>query len=250
MRWRVLHEVKIIDINEKTFLEKRKQFSLAVNRAGIAMQHSRLNFADPNTLRAFLIRVQEVNSQSGFLSWDPDMLQENPIGEPGEEYPRLKPVTKEHPRLFISYGWATDDGWNSYETDLWVDAFAGSLFNRGYDIYFDRDPRNVNRLVNWLTVLSRMRDCNYFVAILTDDYVKRITDSDANGPLVAEWKHALMLYPEFMSIVGIRFSDLELPKPFTRKNMTAVSLLLKPLTARKTFLSGLNMCRTGRICHW
>jgi hypothetical protein len=182
---------------KRYLLKKEQAVWQAIKDAQTAMSKSRMNFGDPGTLKAFLTRVSMVNKQAGFLAWDPGKLKQDPVAEPGAEYPRLRPVSSQ---------------------SLWVDAFAGSLFGRGYDIYFDRDPRNIDKLTDWLTVLRRMSDCNYFVSILTDQYIQRITDPHASGPLVAEWKHALMMYPDHINFIGIRKSDMKLPKPFTRKN--------------------------------
>ncbi len=190
---------------------------LAVKKAKEDLAKSPINFSDPGTLRAFLSRTTVISKQFGRQLWYPEDLNARPVSEPGVKYPRLHPVTKECPRIFISYGWSIDDGWENYETDLWVDEFAGYLFHLGYDIYFDRDPRNVSKLVNWITVIQRMNDCNYFVPILTDRYIKRVTDPNGSGPLIVEWKNALMLYPDFISFIGVRLSNLKLPKPLTLK---------------------------------
>jgi len=41
------------------------------------------------------------------------------------------------PRLFISYRWETE------EHEAWVDRFASELFNRGYELVYDRHPESV-----------------------------------------------------------------------------------------------------------
>lgn len=177
---------------------------------------------DKESLASVLRRVEAVNRRFGFLAWDPERLVEDPRGDPGPKYPRLTPPTPESPRLFISYGWSRDETHHTYESDLWTDAFAGSLFNAGYDIWFDRDPRNFDKGLNWFQVLTRMNDCNYFVAILTDSYVERISSPQAAGPLVAEWQHALRLFPKFLTMIGIWHSGSKLPAELPGANVVDI----------------------------
>jgi hypothetical protein len=178
---------------------------------------------DKETTKLLLKRVEEVNRQSGFLAWDPEKIKANPISEPGIEYPRLTPPTAESPRLFISYSWSRDTTYGTYESDLWVDAFAGGLFGRGYNIYFDRDPRNSDKGLSWFQILRRMNECNYFVPILTDGYIQRVTDPKAVGPLISEWKYATKLYPDYITFIGVKQSGLQLPEPLTLKNTIDLS---------------------------
>jgi hypothetical protein len=44
-------------------------------------------------------------------------------------------------RLFLSYRWSYDDD----DVGFWVEEFASWLFNRGYDIVYDRDPRHIDK---------------------------------------------------------------------------------------------------------
>lgn len=177
---------------------------------------------DKTSLEEVLKRAQTVNKRFGFLAWDPEKLAQNPVGDPGPGYPRLTPPTAESPRLFISYSWSRDEIHRTYESDLWVDAFAGWLFGRGYNIWFDRDPRNLETGLNWFQVLTRMNDCNYFIPIITDQYIDRVTSANGVGPLVAEWKHAQKLFPNFLTFVGIRRSGSKLPEPLTVSNTVDV----------------------------
>lgn len=216
----------------KTYqLKKAAELTAAVKRAKESLLNSPINFSDPGVLQAFLSRTTVVSKQYGRQLWYPQDLQARPVSEPGMHYPRLHPVTAESPRIFISYGWSTDNGWENYEPDLWVDEFASQLFHLGYDIYFDRDPRNIEKLVDWITIIRRMNDCNYFVPILTDSYIKRLNNPGSAGPLIVEWKNALMLHPEFISFIGIRLSSLPLPKPLTTK--TVLDLRKDPIARSK-----------------
>ena len=103
---------------------------------------------DPALIQQVLTRVQVVNERSGFLAWDLQRIAEDPLSDPGPAYPRLRPLAPGSARLFISYSWSRDNVHNAFDSDLWVDAFAGFLFNRGYDIVFDRDPRNFDKGLN------------------------------------------------------------------------------------------------------
>jgi hypothetical protein len=57
----------------------------------------------PSVIQQLLQRVELVNSQQGFMAWDPEKVALDPGGDPGPAYPRLRPPTQESPRLFISY---------------------------------------------------------------------------------------------------------------------------------------------------
>jgi hypothetical protein len=171
----------------------------------------------PEVLELLLSPVHDANRRAGFLAWDPEMLAKRPVGDPGRRYPRLHPVTEEHPRLFISYSWAQDLNLRTEEPDHWADAFAGFLFGRGYDIVFDRDPRNVDKGLSWFNLLTRMNDCNYFIVLITEKYLDRIP-SDV-GPAAAEWKHAVTGYPDWFTFIGIWRSGAELPHPLSAANV-------------------------------
>ena len=176
----------------------------------------------PSVIEQLLQRVEDVNRQAGFMAWDPEKIAADPRGDPGGEYPRLRPPTKESPRLFISYGWSRDQTHDAFESDLWVDAFAGLLFGRGYEIVFDRDPRNFDKDLSWPAVITRMNDCNYFVPIISGAYVERISSPEATGAVVAEWNHAVRLFPEWLAMIGIWHSGSVIPKPLTKANTVDV----------------------------
>jgi hypothetical protein len=172
----------------------------------------------PSLIQQLLQRVEAVNKRCGFMAWDPEKLALVPGGDPGLAYPRLRPPTQESPRLFISYGWSRDQTHDTFETDFWVDAFAGFLFGRGYEIVFDRDPRNFDKHLSWQALLMRMNDCNYFVPIISDAYIERIASPDATGAVVTEWNHAVKAYPEWLTVIGIWHSGAPLPEPLTEAN--------------------------------
>ena len=186
----------------------------------------------PSVIQQLLQRVEVINSQQGFMAWDPERLALDPVGDPGPAYPRLRPPTQKSPRLFISYGWSRDQTHDTYETDLWVDAFAGFLFGRGYDIVFDRDPRNFHKDLSWQALLLRMNDCNYFVPIISDAYIERIASPHAAGAVVTEWNHALKAYPEWLTMIGIWHSGAPLPQPLTEANTVDIKADPSPWGAR------------------
>jgi hypothetical protein len=176
----------------------------------------------PSVIEQLLQRVEAVNRRAGFMAWDPDLIAADPVGDPGPGVPRLRPPTPASPRLFISYGWSRDEVHGTYETDLWVDAFAGFLFGRGYDIVFDRDPRNLQKGLSWFSLLIRMNDCNYFVPVISDAYVERISSPQAAGAVVAEWNHAVRMGPEWLTMIGVWHSGSTLPEPLTAANTVDV----------------------------
>ncbi len=175
-------------------------------------------FPGPTVIQQLLARVQAVNRRAGFLAWDPEKIAADPVGDPGLSYPRLTPPTPASPRLFISYTWSGDVTYEAFETDVWVDAFAGFLFNCGYDIVFDRDPRNFGKNLSALALVMRMNDCNYFVPIINEEYVERISSPQAAGAAVMEWKHARSGFPQWFTFIGIWRSGLVLPEPLTLEN--------------------------------
>jgi hypothetical protein len=176
----------------------------------------------PLVIEQLLQRVEVVNRRAGFMAWDPEKLALDPRGDPGPGYPRLRPPTQDSPRLFISYGWSRDETYDAFESDLWIDAFAGFLFGRGYDIVFDRDPRNFHKGLSWTALLVRMNDCNYFVPVISDAYIERISSPNPVGAVVAEWNHALKMFPEWLTMIGIWHSGSPLPEPLTEANTVNV----------------------------
>lgn len=141
-----------------------------------------------------LKRAKELNDRQGFLAWEPEKLAHDPGGDPGPGFARLTPPTAQSPRLFLSYAWARDDPQQmegAYESDLWMEAFAGALFGRGYDIVYDRDPRNADKGLSDIHVLRRLYDCNFFVPVFTELYAGKIADDAlATSAVAAEWNLA------------------------------------------------------------
>jgi len=177
---------------------------------------------DPSVIEQLLQRVEVVNKRAGFMAWDPEKLALDPRGDPGLGYPRLRPPTQDSPRLFISYGWSRDETHDTFESDVWTDAFAGFLVGRGYDIVFDRDPRNFHKGLSWLALLLRMNDCNYFVPIISDEYVERISSPNPVGAAAAEWSHAVNGFPDMLTMIGIWHSGSSRPEPLTEANTVDV----------------------------
>ncbi len=168
------------------------------------------------TLEELLERARRHNDRAGFMAWDPTRLAEEPDGDPLT--PRLSPPTPEEPRLFISYVW--DDG----EHEQWLEAFAGSLFNRRYAVVYDRDPRNGDGRLSATALQIRIVDCNVFVPIVTESYCERVsggawegdTWSGATGASGGEWGRALRLAEGgYLTFIGIWLAGERLPPPLT-----------------------------------
>ena len=170
-----------------------------------------------------LRRAKELNDRHGFLAWDPEKLERDPAGDPGPGFPRLTPPTAGSPRLFLSYAWARDDPQymdGAYESDLWMEAFAGTLFGRGYDIVYDRDPRNADKELSDIHVLRRLCDCNFFVPVFTELYAGKIADdAPMTSAVAAEWYLARELADAgFLTFVGMWRSGDPPPAPLGEHN--------------------------------
>ncbi len=177
----------------------------------------------PSVIDQLIQRTATIQQRYGRRFWHPEAIALDPVGDPGRTYPRLTPPTPESPRLFISYAWDRDEKmFDTYEEDLLVDDFASFLFNRGYDIVYDRDPRNFGKKLKWTDMLMRMIDCNYFVPIITKAYLERISSPKVEGALVAEWSHARQLFPKMLTFIGIWQSRSALPEPLTLANTVDV----------------------------
>jgi hypothetical protein len=170
-------------------------------------------------LEQLLARAKEINDRQGFMAWDPGRLAEEPDGDPMT--PRLSPPTPTEPRLFISYVWEPG------EHEQWMEAFVGNLFNTGYDIVYDRDPRNGDGRLSAAALQIRMMDCNVFVAVLTETYVERVaggawdggTWSGSTGASGGEWGRAIRLSEGgYLTFIGIRLAGERLPQPLTEAN--------------------------------
>ena len=170
-----------------------------------------------------LKRTKALTDRAGFLAWDPERLATEPDGDPGPTVVRLRPPTPEAPRLYIAYAWSVDDPSQldgAYEQDLLVDRLAGHLFNSGYDIVYDRDPRNMNKGLNEIDVLRRLYDCNFFIPVVTERYLAKIAPGgNKRGMVGAEWDLACQLEATgFLSFIGIWVSGESLPNPLNELN--------------------------------
>ena len=174
-------------------------------------------------LSGLLGRSKSLNDNAGFMAWDPERLASDPVGDPGRDVVRLTPPTRSAPRLFLAYAWSPDDQTavaHGYEQDMLMEAFAGELFGRGYQIVYDRDPRNVDKALDEIHVLRRLYDCNYFVPVVTERYLEKIApESPARGMVGAEWDLACQLADAgFLAFIGVWLSGKELPGRFTARN--------------------------------
>jgi tetratricopeptide (TPR) repeat protein len=170
-----------------------------------------------------LKRSMILSQRAGFLAWDPDRMAADPEGDPGPSVVRLSPATPEAPRLYISYAWSQDDFSkleSAYNDDLLVDELAGYLFSAGYKIVYDRDPRTLNKGFSELHVLRRLYDCNFFIAVLTERYLAKISPgASARGMAGAEWDLADQLAQAgFLSFIGVWLSGEPLPTIFNEFN--------------------------------
>ena len=163
-----------------------------------------------------LKRTKILNERTGFLGWDPERLAAEPDGDPGPAAVRLSPPTPESPRLYLAYAWSRDDPSQldgAYEQDMLMDAFAGRLFNAGYEIIYDRDPRNLHKGLSEIHVLRRLYDCNFFVPVVTERYLAKIAPvATTRGMVGAEWDLACQLASAgFLSFIGVWLSGEPLP---------------------------------------
>ena len=173
---------------------------------------------DGTIVPLLLKRAKELNDRQGFLAWEPEKLARDPQGDPGPAFPRLAPPTAQSPRMFLSYAWARDDPQymeGAYESDLWMEAFAGTLFGRGYDIVYDRDPRNADKGLSDIHVLRRLYDCNFFVPVFTELYAAKIADdARATSAVAAEWNLARELAEGgYLAFLGVWRSGDPPPAP-------------------------------------
>lgn len=182
---------------------------------------------DGRIVPELLKRSRHLTDRTGFMAWSTDRLKKQPLGDPGPHVARLPPPTPTAPRLFIAYAWAQDDPTQldgAYENDMITYAIAGDLFNRGYQIVFDRDPRNLDKGMTEIDVLRRLYDCNYFVPIVTERYVEKIApDTSTRSMVGAEWDLACQLADAgFLVFAGIWLSGNRLPPRLSPANTADV----------------------------
>ena len=82
------------------------------------------------------------------------------------------------PRLFLSYRWEDE------AHEAWVDRVAGELFNRGYNVVYDRHPEWLDQPLGAQEILYRIAESTHFVAVVTEAYAEA-TRQPAEGP--APW---------------------------------------------------------------
>lgn len=182
---------------------------------------------DSRIVPELLKRSKHLADRTGFMAWSTDRLRKEPLGDPGPQVVRLPPPTPTAPRLFVAYAWAQDDSTRldgAYENDMITYAIAGALFNRGYQILFDRDPRNLDKGMTEIDVLRRLYDCNYFVPIVTERYVEKIApDTSTRNMVGAEWDLACQLADAgFLVFAGIWLSGNRLPERLSSGNTADV----------------------------
>ena len=71
------------------------------------------------------------------------------------------------PRLFISYRWS-----HAADHSGAIDFFVGALYNRGYDLVFDRDPRHLDKRLFAGDLLLLMYGCTHYVLLMTDELIE------------------------------------------------------------------------------
>lgn len=158
-------------------------------------------------LQRTLGEVQEFNRAHGVMSWSPELRSVEDD---------MRPPTAEAPRLFISYRW------EDIELESWLDMIVGSLVGRGYGVVFDRDPRNFARALSRDEVLFRMSVCDYFVAVLSEGYSRRVAGEDLAdaGAATHEWEQALgRARAGSMRLIGLWYSGETVPPPFTLESV-------------------------------
>ena len=174
-----------------------------------------------------LERSRQLADRTGFLTWRPDRLAADPVSDPGPQVARLSPKpTPQEPRLFIAYAWNRDDPSRldgAYESDIVTYAIAGNLFNRGYRIMFDRDPRNLDKGLDDIHVLRRLYDCNYYVPVVTARYVEKVARSAPPSLVKAEWELAGQLRDAgYLVFAGILLAGQVLPPSLDASNTVDV----------------------------
>lgn len=155
----------------------------------------------------------DLNRSQGMQAWDPKLIK---LDLEAERHGRELPPPIGAPRLFLSYCWS----WGKQSSDMQIiDFFAGDLFNRGYDLVFDRDPRHFEKGLSAEDLLLLLPSCTHFLALITKEYTDRIMNPGHHrtSPVRQEWALATNLSrsnkrPVFM---GLWFSGNELPRPFT-----------------------------------
>jgi len=116
------------------------------------------------------------------------------------------------PAIFISYRWGTP------EANAWVAELAHNLKGRGYPVTFDRDEPET---VDVPTLVSKIADCRYFIAVLDAGYAQRLggagNQSMEDGWVFDEHQTALTLSNHGqLRIVGFLRSGPYVPMEFEK----------------------------------
>ncbi len=153
------------------------------------LDRSKSAAGNPRGVKFALRAPADSNKQHGVLTWDPEMLAQDQQAEAAGEAPiRIDGA----PRLFLSYRWS-----QAVDQSGAIDFFAGSLFNRGYDLVFDRDPRHLEKQLSAYDVLLLLYGCTHFVPLLTDELVDFLAEERAaKTPIDLEMELARTLEAE------------------------------------------------------
>jgi hypothetical protein len=147
--------------------------------------------ADDSPEVGFALRApRAANERAGVLTWDREMVAQDRQAEAIGEEP-IQVVGS--PRLFLSYRWSQEVGASGT-----LDFFAGSLFNRGYDLVFDRDPRHLDKHLAAGVMLLLLYGCTHFVLLETDELADFLAESTRtrNSPIDLELELARALAAE------------------------------------------------------
>jgi hypothetical protein len=197
------------------------------------MTHGRLDRSAsgprrPRGIELALRYPKQSNERAGFRTWAPELLDPEMEAEAAGQEPVVVPGS---PRLFLSYRWSEE-----IELNQIVDHYASTLFQLGYDIVFDRDPRHLDKQLTAADVLLLLPGCTHYVPLVTGELVAFLERprEEPRSPLDLEWELASRLRrrPEPMRWLGIWCSGDTLPAPLTPAAVTDVrerSLSLGPL---------------------
>jgi hypothetical protein len=160
--------------------------------------------------------AKRINDSSGVLTWNPELLEEDLAMAQDGAFPLIEAA----PRLFLSYRW-------SYAIDELglIDFLAGTLFARGYDIVFDRDPRWQHETLSAGDVLLLMFGCTHFVPVSTRELVSLFhSPGPATSALYAEWAlaHYLSEGPRSLAWKGLWLSGDALIAPLQEASVADV----------------------------
>lgn len=96
---------------------------------------------------------------------------------------------------------------------------------------YDRDPRNFDRALSREDVLNRMDLCNYFVAVISEHFTRRVGSGDlaSASAVTHEWEHARARARHGqMRLTGIWHSGEALPPPFEEAAVMDLRVLHVP----------------------